>query len=127
MTQSNAGEEALSPSPVIVLSGSTVRPEMVEQEAAAGAELDQVMRAMPGFISAKEYVAADGEVLSVFRFETDADALAWRDEPTHLRYQQVTDDYYESFWVQAATVHRAYEWRDGAKHPLPADPGGQPR
>ena len=108
--------------PVIVLSGATVRPGMEEVEEAAGAGLTEIMRAMPGFISAKEYTAEDGEVLSVFRFESDDDVARWRDDPAHRRYQSVTDDYYESFWVQTAQVHRAYEWRDGQKRSLPADP-----
>lgn len=108
--------------PVIVLSGATLRPGMAAEEAAVGAELTAVMSAMPGFISVKEYTAEDGEVLSVFRFESDDDVIRWRDDPTHLRYQSATDDYYESFWVQTAQVHRAYEWRDGQKRSLPADP-----
>lgn len=108
--------------PIVVLSGVTLRPGMQEQEEAVGRELTSIMAAMPGFISAKEYVAADGEVLSVFRFEAESDVIAWRDEATHVQYQQVTDDYYESFWVQTAQVYRAYEWRDGVKRDLPADP-----
>jgi antibiotic biosynthesis monooxygenase (ABM) superfamily enzyme len=108
--------------PVIVLSGATVRHGMAEQEAAVGEELAAIMTAMPGFISAKEYMAEDGEVLSVFRFESDDDLIRWRDHPSHLRYQASTDDYYESFWVQCALQYRAYEWRDGRKRPLPADP-----
>jgi antibiotic biosynthesis monooxygenase (ABM) superfamily enzyme len=70
---------------------------------------------MPGYISTKEYVAADGETLSVFRFDS-RDALdRWRDQVAHVAYQEVTDEYYESFWVQAAQVYRSYLWRDGGR------------
>src|SRR5215213_3837885 len=112
--------------PVIVLSGVKVRSGMHEQERAASEELDAVLAAMPGFISAKKYVAEDGEVLSVFRFETEQDVIRWRDESTHVGYQKVTDDYYESFWVQTAQVYRAYRWQDGDRHGLPADPSLRP-
>jgi antibiotic biosynthesis monooxygenase (ABM) superfamily enzyme len=107
---------------VVVLSGVRVRPGMADQEEAAGEELTRVMVTLPGFVSAKEYTAADGEVLSVFRFESEEALLRWRDHPTHVAYQALTDDYYESFWVQCADVYRAYEWRDGVKRDLPADP-----
>ncbi|MEO8106956.1 MAG: antibiotic biosynthesis monooxygenase [Actinomycetes bacterium] len=109
----------MSTGPVVVLTGSTVRAGMEGREAAATRELDAVMREMPGFISAKDYVADDGEVLSVFTFASEDALLRWRDQPRHLEFQQVTDDYYESFWVQAAQVYRSYLWRDGEKKPFP--------
>jgi antibiotic biosynthesis monooxygenase (ABM) superfamily enzyme len=107
-----------NPRPVIVVTGSTVKPGMVDQEAEISEKLYEVLEAMPGFVSGKEYAAADGEVISILRFDSD-DALAqWRDEGEHGRYQQVTDQYYESFWVEAAEVYRSYEWREGQRHEL---------
>lgn len=106
------------PRPVIVVTGSTVKPEMVEQEAQISAQLYEVLRAMPGFISGKEYTAADGESISILRFESDDALVQWRDEGEHGRYQQFTDQYYESFWVEAAEIYRSYEWRDGQRHAL---------
>jgi antibiotic biosynthesis monooxygenase (ABM) superfamily enzyme len=105
-----------TPRPVIVVTGSTVKPDMVDQEAEISAQLYEVLGAMPGFISGKEYTAADGEVISILRFRSDDDLVQWRDEGEHNRYQQFTDQYYESFWVEAAEVYRAYEWRDGQRH-----------
>lgn len=101
--------------PVIVLSGATVREGMDAREAAATDELNAILHQMPGYISTKEYVAADGETLSVFTFESDDALIRWRDEPRHLAYQKVTDEYYESFWVQAAQVYRSYVWQDGKR------------
>ena len=102
--------------PVLVLTGSTVKPDMVDQEARISTELYEVLEAMPGFISGKEYAAADGEVISVLRFESDDALVQWRDEGEHGRYQQFTNQYYESFWVEAAEIYRSYEWRDGYRH-----------
>ncbi len=101
--------------PVIVLSGATVRRGMEAREAEASSELNAILHQMPGYISTKEYVSEDGETLSVFTFESDDALIRWRDEATHLAYQQVTDEYYESFWVQAAQVYRSYVWRDGER------------
>lgn len=101
--------------PVIVLSGATVKEGMEGREAAATDELNAILHQMPGYISTKEYVAADGETLSVFTFESDEDLIQWRDEARHVDYQKVTADYYESFWVQAAQVYRSYVWRDGKR------------
>lgn len=106
------------PRPVIVVTGSTVKPDMVNQEAEISEQLYEVLGSMPGFVSGKEYTAADGEVISILRFESDDALVQWRDEGEHGRYQQFTDQYYESFWVEAAEVYRAYEWRDGQRHEL---------
>jgi len=106
------------PRPVIVVTGSTVKPDMVNREAEISEQLYEVLGAMPGFVSGKEYTAADGEVISILRFESDDALVQWRDEGEHGRYQQFTDHYYESFWVEAAEVYRSYEWRDGHRHEL---------
>lgn len=106
------------PRPVVVVTGSTVKPHMVEQEAQVSAQLYEILKDSPGFLSSKEYTAADGEVISILRFESDEALIRWRDEGEHGRYQQVTDEYYESFWVEVAEVTRAYEWRAGERHEL---------
>jgi heme-degrading monooxygenase HmoA len=43
---------------------------------------------MPGFVSYKEFAAADGEVVSLVEFETHAQLEAWRDHPEHRNAQQ---------------------------------------
>ena len=105
----------MTSAPVVVLSGAKVREGMEGKEAEVTAELNAILHQIPGYISTKEYVAADGETLSVFTFESDDALVRWRDEASHVAYQRVTDDYYESFWVQAAQVYRSYVWRDGKR------------
>ncbi|MEX0834059.1 MAG: hypothetical protein WD276_09365 [Actinomycetota bacterium] len=98
---------------VIVLTGAIVRAGMEKQEAALAEQMDANMRTAPGFISSKDYVAEDGEEITVIRFATDADLIRWRDEGLHGSYHDEVGRYYESFWVQTAEVRREYVFRDG--------------
>lgn len=100
---------------VIVLTGATVRAGMEEQEFAVAERMDATMRAAPGFISSKDYVAEDGEEITVIRFATDEDLIRWRDDGLHASYRHEVNQYYETFWVQTAQVRREYIFRDGER------------
>jgi len=53
-----------------------------------GARMAELAHGMPGFISYKDFAAADGEYVSIVEF-SDADALqAWRNHPEHLAAQE---------------------------------------
>ena len=43
---------------------------------------------MPGFLSSKDFIADDGERLSVIEFETPEQLRAWREQPDHKRAQE---------------------------------------
>lgn len=54
-----------------------------------GTRMYELATAMPGFISYKDYQAADGESVSLVEF-ADAESLrAWREHPEHLRAQKL--------------------------------------
>lgn len=97
---------------IISVGGSTVKPdlspEMAAEEERMVAELDALVRSMPGFISMKDYAAEDGEWITVLRFESEEDLRRFRDHPIHVRYQKVVHDYYDGFWVQSAETFREF-------------------
>jgi antibiotic biosynthesis monooxygenase (ABM) superfamily enzyme len=68
---------------VISVGGSTVKPdlspEMEAEEERMVAELDVLVRSMPGFISMKDSAAEDGEWITVLRFETEEDLRRFRE------------------------------------------------
>jgi heme-degrading monooxygenase HmoA len=53
-----------------------------------GARMYQLASSMPGFISYKDFSAADGESVSVIEFDTHENVLAWRNHPEHREVQQ---------------------------------------
>ena len=67
------------------------------------------VHAMPGFISMKRYVAADGEAITVARFSSVAALDAWRSDPEHVAVQERgRGQYYESYWVHTSRTIRRY-------------------
>jgi antibiotic biosynthesis monooxygenase (ABM) superfamily enzyme len=104
---------------IISVGGSTVKqgldPKMEAEEERMVAELDALVRSMPGFISLKDYQAEDGEWITILRFENEEDLRRFRDHPVHVTYQQVVDEYYDAFWVQSAETFREYLHENGER------------
>jgi heme-degrading monooxygenase HmoA len=101
---------------IISIFGDTVtKPGMEEREALLDGPLEEALRAHPGFISYKTYVAHDGESIGLMRFETREALDAWVNLGTHGEAQAVAADIYESFWVQSAEVFRQYRWERGRR------------
>ena len=77
----------------------------------AAARMYELASKMPGFISIKGYTADDGESLSIVKFESEKAMEAWRTHPEHLAVQRrAREVFYESYWAQAFTSAREYEW-----------------
>ena len=101
---------------VLLLFKTQPRPD-IDQEAyqRASARMYELASKMPGFISIKGYTADDGERLSIVKFESAETMEAWRTHPEHVAVQRrARAEFYESYWAQAFTSVREYEWsRDG--------------
>ena len=64
--------------------------------------------AMPGFLFLKGYVAADGERLALFGFETLAHLDAWRTDPEHLEAQRRgREEFYARYDLQVFEPSRS--------------------
>ena len=98
---------------VVVMFRTELRPEAKDVEYAATARrMRELVAQVPGFISAKTYTAADGERLTIVRFESEAALEAWRTLPEHVAVQQRGREFfYQSYWVQVCTTVREYEFR----------------
>lgn len=100
---------------IISIFGNTItKPGMEDEEATLDARLEETLRALPGFISYKTYVADDGEEIGILRFETREALDAWVHDGTHGAAQAVATDYFESFWIQSAETFRQYRWEHGS-------------
>ncbi|MDE2595852.1 MAG: antibiotic biosynthesis monooxygenase [Sphingomonadales bacterium] len=74
---------------------------------ADNARMEELVAALPGFISIKGFVAEDGEVVAISLWESEEAAKAWANHPEHLRVQaRGRSDYYESYTVFSCTDPR---------------------
>jgi heme-degrading monooxygenase HmoA len=76
---------------------------------AVGQRMYELASAMPGFVSYKEFQAADKETLTLVEFETEEQLLAWRKHPEHLEAQQLgRDRVFESYDITVCQPVRRY-------------------
>jgi heme-degrading monooxygenase HmoA len=111
----------------ITLFWSRFREAITEADLAAYREdadrMYKLAREQPGFVSLKTYTADDGERLSVVRFESDEQQLAWRDQPAHLAVQGTGRiRYYEWYRMAVCEPVREYDWsaRDDSSQGTPS-------
>lgn len=74
---------------VITIFRSRLRPENEAEFHELAARMMQLAESMPGFVSYKLYVSADGERCSIVEFESQEAALAWRNLPEHRDAQRI--------------------------------------
>lgn len=74
-----------------------------------GLRMYELASAMPGFISYKDFAAADGESVSLVEFESVETLEAWRRHPEHVEAQRLgRDHYFAEYQIQVCTPVRSY-------------------
>jgi len=79
------------------------RPDIDQQAYAAdAARMEALARRQPGFLSFKSYQSADGEVVAISEWASEAAVHAWGSHAEHAEIQQRGRDiYYESYTLFA--------------------------
>ncbi len=118
------------PSEVVVFLRLDLRKEVRGPEyGETCARMNEIVSAMPGFISIKEYTSEGGESVEIARFASAEALEAWRTQLEHRQAQRRgLEFFYGHYWIQVCKVIREYEfWRDdGEKVPeSPSTPSKQ--
>ncbi len=88
-----------------------LRPEFADELPALGARMYQLAVGMPGFLSYKDYAAADGENVTLVEFDTAEHLAAWRNHPEHVAAQKIgRERYFAWYQIQICQVLREYEF-----------------
>jgi len=93
---------------IVVLFSTTHREDFPESEyRETSARMHEIVEAMPGFISYKEYEAEDGERIAVIRFESEEALRAWGTHPEHRAAQRRgREAFYDEYWIQVCSTIR---------------------
>jgi heme-degrading monooxygenase HmoA len=76
---------------------------------ALGERIYALAIAMPGFVSYKDYQAADGESVTIVEFASEPELLAWRNHPEHRDAQERgRRDFFADYTIQICRVERGY-------------------
>ena len=79
-----------------------------------GIRMYELASAMPGFISYKDFVAGDGESVSIVEFESLETLEAWRRHPEHVQAQRLgQQQYFAEYRIQVCSPVRAYAFPPG--------------
>lgn len=66
---------------------------------------------MPGFVSYKDYMASDGEIVTIVEFETLENVAAWREHPEHkVAQERGRTEFFSQYHIQVCTTVRDYSF-----------------
>ena len=74
---------------VVVVFRSRLKPGIEPEIEEADARMAALAATMPGYISYRQYAAADGEGIAVVEFESHETVKAWREHPEHREAQRL--------------------------------------
>jgi heme-degrading monooxygenase HmoA len=78
---------------------------------ALGARMYAIASAMPGFVSYKDFSAADGESVTLVEFADEPSLLAWRHHPEHLEAQRLgRERFFAEYHIQVCSTLRDYRF-----------------
>ena len=76
---------------------------------ALGMRMYECASAMPGFVSYKDFAAADGESVTIVEFASEPQLLAWRNHPEHVQAQERgRREFFSAYQIQVCAQQRAY-------------------
>jgi heme-degrading monooxygenase HmoA len=91
----------------VIVFRSRLRPGVEAEYSAKADEMYGIVSAMPGLLSAKDFVADDGERVAIIEFDSAEHLRAWREHPEHLRAQlEGRERWYASYDIQICVVER---------------------
>lgn len=92
--------------PVVTVFRSRLDPEHVEEYALVAAQMNELARAMPGFVDVKAFTADDGERVTIVVFTDTESEAAWRDHPEHRAAQRLgVERFYTEYSISVGEAH----------------------
>jgi heme-degrading monooxygenase HmoA len=97
---------------IVTVFKSRIRPDVDPSWAeVSGQRMYELASAMPGFISYKEYAAADGEGVAVVEFRTAEELKAWREHYEHVEIQgRGRKELFDTYEIIIGEVTRRYRF-----------------
>lgn len=101
---------------VVIVFRSRMRQDIPEAKmgelGAMAQRMSELATGMPGFVSYKDFVAEDGENVSIVEFESPETLAAWRDHPEHKAVQERgRADFFAEYRIQVCAPIRDYSFR----------------
>jgi heme-degrading monooxygenase HmoA len=96
---------------VVIVFRSRLREDVSPDIEQVGLRMYELASSMPGFISYKDFVAEDGENVSIVEFESLDSHAVWREHPEHKVVQERgRTEFFESYHIQVCAPVRSYSF-----------------
>jgi heme-degrading monooxygenase HmoA len=97
---------------VVVVFRARLKPEANQETLAQlGQRMYELASSMPGYVSYKDFTAADGESVAIVEFESLETLAVWREHPEHKAVQQRgRDEFFAEYHIQVCTPVRDYRF-----------------
>jgi heme-degrading monooxygenase HmoA len=97
---------------VVVVFRSRLKPGIETEIEKTDARMAELAAAMPGFVSYRQYVSADGEGVAVVEFESHETAAAWRAHPEHREAQRLgRERWFSEYRITVCDAVRDYSFK----------------
>jgi heme-degrading monooxygenase HmoA len=92
---------------------SRLRDDVPDRYFALATELHERAKGFPGFIEFKQFVADDGERVTLVTFDSAEHEAAWCDDPEHRAAQQEgRERFYSEYDVAVCEVQQRHRWTE---------------
>ena len=108
---------------IVTVFRSRLRPGLGDEYAALAKRMAEIARTIPGFVSEKDFLADDGERVTIVEFAHAEGLRAWRTNPEHLAAQKLArEKYYAAYHIQVCTLERESKFKAPETGKDPARP-----
>ncbi len=99
---------------VVTVFRSRIKDGVGRELAEVGQRMYELASSMPGFLSYKDFVAEDGEGVTIIEFESMEAVDAWRAHPEHqVAQKRGRSEFFSDYHIQVCTPVRDYSFTSG--------------
>ena len=96
---------------VVTVFRARLKPEAAEEYQQWAGRMSKLASAMPGYVSHKIFLAADGERVTIVEFDSEEHHRAWSMHPDHVQAKMKgRADFYSEYRIQVCQVLRQSEF-----------------
>ena len=96
---------------IVTVFRSRLNPGAQDEYGPMAKHMSDLVRAIPGYISHKGFIADDGEKVTIVEFESEEALREWRVHPEHAKAKKRgIDSFFSEYKFQICSVVRHREW-----------------
>ena len=97
---------------VVVVFRSRLKPGIEKEIEETDARMAALAATMPGYVSYRQFVSADGEGVAVVEFESHESVAAWRAHPEHREAQRLgRERWFTEYRITVCDAVRDYSFK----------------